>query len=131
MNATAQGAARQIPDQARERATPLDARTMRETALRALGGAAESLPPDDLDSVTQALRGMLLLLVPEVTEAAGRYPKGDVARVGALAAVEEAQRRLRARPVAAGSPWALRYTRRLARAVMALMDHYVHLGGEG
>ncbi|MFD8011260.1 DUF6415 family natural product biosynthesis protein [Streptomyces sp. NPDC058955] len=129
MNATAQGAAEQVPDQVHERAIPLDVRAMRERALGALGEAAESLPTDELDSLIQALRGMLMLLIPEVVTAAGRHPKGDMPRICALAGVEEASRRLRTRSVPAASPWALRHTRRLARSVLALTDHYVNLGG--
>ncbi|MFH8716239.1 DUF6415 family natural product biosynthesis protein [Streptomyces zaomyceticus] len=126
MNATAQGAAEQVPEQT----MPLDVQTMRATALRLLGDDAERLPLEELDSLTQALRGMLMLLLPEVTAAADRHPKGDMPRVCALVGVEEAWRRLRTRSVPAASPWALRHAQRLARSVMALTDHYVNLGGQ-
>ncbi|MEU9855696.1 DUF6415 family natural product biosynthesis protein [Streptomyces sp. NPDC047974] len=126
MKAAAHTAAKQVPD----RTDPLDARRMRETARRALGEGAEALSPEQSDSLTQALRGMLMVAIPEVTAAADRYPKGDMPRICALAGVEEASRRLRARPVRADSPWALRHAQRLARSVMALTDHYVNLGGQ-
>ncbi|MFD3992756.1 DUF6415 family natural product biosynthesis protein [Streptomyces sp. NPDC058583] len=125
MNATAQGAAEQVPVQT----IPLDVQTMRETALRVLGEGADALSMDDVESLIQALRGMLRLLLPEVTAAANRHPKGDIPRVCALLGVEEAERRLRTRHVPAASPWALRHARRFARSVMALTDHYVNLSG--
>ncbi|WP_443079879.1 DUF6415 family natural product biosynthesis protein [Streptomyces sp. P9-A4] len=83
-----------------------------------------------MDSLTQALRGMLMLLLPEVTSAADRHPKGDMPRICALVGIEEAWRRLRPRSVPAASPCEpLRHAQRLARSVMALTDHYVNLGG--
>ncbi|MFD4376599.1 DUF6415 family natural product biosynthesis protein [Streptomyces sp. NPDC058486] len=127
MNATAHGAAEQVPEQT----IPLDLQTMRETALRALGEGADDLSENDVESLIQALRGMLMLLLPEVTAAADRHPKGDLPRVCALAGIEEASRRLRNRHVPAASPWALRQAQRLARSVMALAGHYVNLGGRG
>ncbi|MEU2507976.1 DUF6415 family natural product biosynthesis protein [Streptomyces sp. NPDC007863] len=125
MNATARSAAEQVP----ERAIPLDVKTMRETARRALGEGAGTLSPEELDSLTQALRGMLMLVIPEVTAAADRHPKGDMPRICALVGVEEASRRLRMRAVSGASPWALRHTQRLARSVLALTGHYLDLGG--
>ncbi|MFE5547660.1 DUF6415 family natural product biosynthesis protein [Streptomyces sp. NPDC056534] len=168
MNATAHGAAEQVPEQT----IPLDLQTMRETAQRALGEGADDPPMDAVESLIellqnghdrvtavyvgagccrsseagqsrravhplesrlkkliQALRGMLFLILPEVTAAAGRYPKGDMPRVCALVGIEEAWRRIRTRHVPATSPWALRQAQRLARSVMALTDHYVNLGG--
>ncbi|KAA6218935.1 DUF6415 family natural product biosynthesis protein [Streptomyces filamentosus] len=125
MNATAHGAAEQVPEQM----LPLDLQTMRETALRALGKGSENLSQEELDSLTRALRGMLALAIPEVTAAADKHPQGDVPRICALVGVEEASRHLRARPVPAASPWAPRQAQRLARSVMALTDHYVNLGG--
>ncbi|MFF2774642.1 DUF6415 family natural product biosynthesis protein [Streptomyces sp. NPDC058052] len=125
MNATAHGAAEQVPEQT----IPLDLQTMRQTALKALGEGADDLPMDAVESLIQALRGMLLLLLPEVTAAAGRHPKGDMPRVCALVGIEEAWRHLRTPYVPAASPWALRHAQRLARSVMALTDHYVNLGG--
>ncbi|MGW4780723.1 DUF6415 family natural product biosynthesis protein [Streptomyces filamentosus] len=125
MNATAHGTAEQVPEQT----IPLDLQTMRQTSLRALEKGSDDLSREDLDSLTQALRGMLMLAIPEVTAAADRHPKGDMPRICALVGVEEASRHLRARPVPAASPWALRQAQRLARSVMALTDHYVNLGG--
>ncbi|MFF5501323.1 DUF6415 family natural product biosynthesis protein [Streptomyces roseolus] len=125
MHATVRSAAEQVPGQA----DPLDVQRMRETARRVLREGAETLSPEELDSLTQALRGMLMLVIPGVTAAADRYPKGDISRVCALVGVEEASRRLRTRPVPTDSRWALRHVQRLARSVMALMDHYVNLGG--
>ncbi|WP_435060537.1 DUF6415 family natural product biosynthesis protein [Streptomyces sp. bgisy060] len=125
MNATAHGTAEQVPEQT----IPLDVQTTRQTALRALRKDSENLSQEELSSLTQALRGMLMLAIPEVTAAADRYPQGDMPRVCALVGVEEASRHLRARSVPADSPWALRQAQRLARSVMALTDHYVNLGG--
>ncbi|MEU8616476.1 DUF6415 family natural product biosynthesis protein [Streptomyces sp. NPDC048623] len=121
MNATAQSSL--------EQTAPLDVQSMRETARRLLGEDVESLPVEEVDSLTQALRGMIMIAIPEVAAAADRYLKGEIPRVCALVGIEEAKRRLRARPVPAMSPWALRQAQRLARSVMALTDHYVNLGG--
>ncbi|MFE9039899.1 DUF6415 family natural product biosynthesis protein [Streptomyces sp. NPDC007818] len=125
MDAIAHGAPEQVPGQT----IPFDAQTMRQTDLRALGERAESLPEEEVESLIQALRGMLFLLLPEVTAAADRHPKGDVPRVCALVGIEEASRRLRTPHVPAFCPWALRHAQRLARSVMALTDHYANLGG--
>ncbi|MFC9794349.1 DUF6415 family natural product biosynthesis protein [Streptomyces sp. NPDC127584] len=125
MNATAHGAVEQVPEQT----IPIDVETMRETARRALGKEADGLSENDVESLIQALRGMLFLLLPEVTAAADRHPKGDAPRVCALVGVEEASRRIRIPYMPAASPWALRHAQRLARSVMALTDHYLNLGG--
>lgn len=113
-----------------EQTIPLDVRTMREAALRALGDDAERLSEEDVDSMTQALRGMLMLAVPEVTAAAGRLPKGDIPRVCALVGIEEATRRLGMESRIHTPQAALRHAQRLARSVMALTDHYVNLRGQ-
>ncbi|MFD6244930.1 DUF6415 family natural product biosynthesis protein [Streptomyces roseolus] len=126
MNAIAHDTAGQVP----ERTIPLDLQTMRETALRVLGEETDDLSVVDVESLIQAFRGMLMLLLPEVTAAADRHPRGDMLRVCALVGVEEASRRLRIPYAPSASPWALRHAQRLARSVMVLTDHYVNLGGQ-
>jgi hypothetical protein len=102
---------------------------MRETAHRVLGPdtAPDAVPPvgDELDALTAALRGHLEQLGPEVEQAAERLPKNSPTRAVALACVGEARGKLRAPELgfvvlADG----VMYTRRLARVLAALCDHY-------
>ncbi|MGW3374313.1 DUF6415 family natural product biosynthesis protein [Streptomyces hydrogenans] len=126
MNATAHDTVGQVP----ERTIPLDLRTMRETALGVLGEETDDLSAVDVESLIQAFRGMLMLLLPEVTAAADGHPEGDMLRVRALGGVEEASRRLRTRTRRPASSWALRRAQRLARSATVLTDHRVDLGGQ-
>jgi hypothetical protein len=102
---------------------------MRETAHRVLGpdNAPEATPPagDELETLTIALRGHIELLAPEVEEAAGRLPESSPTRAVALACVAEARGKLRAPELSfAGLGGGVMYTRRLARVLAALCDHY-------
>ncbi|MEV6326176.1 DUF6415 family natural product biosynthesis protein [Streptomyces sp. NPDC051909] len=45
---------------------------------------AQSLSVGEVDSLTQALRGMIMIAIPEVAAAADRHLKGDIPRVCAL-----------------------------------------------
>ncbi|MEU2358767.1 DUF6415 family natural product biosynthesis protein [Streptomyces misionensis] len=106
---------------------PPDIATMRETAALLLGPEREpnALPPvpENLDTLTLALRGHLELLIPEVEQRARQLPKDSAVRYCANAYVGEARGKLQAGP----SP---RYggeaghARRLARVLRALCDHY-------
>ncbi|MFF7485659.1 DUF6415 family natural product biosynthesis protein [Streptomyces luteogriseus] len=108
---------------------PPDLEKMRESAGMVLGpdSAPEAVPPagDELDTLTAALRGHLELLGPEVEQAARQLPKDSPTRAGALACVGEARGKLRAPElgfvVLVGG---VIYTRRLARVLAALCDHY-------
>ncbi|MFD5227407.1 DUF6415 family natural product biosynthesis protein [Streptomyces qaidamensis] len=108
---------------------PPDVATMRETAYRILGpdNASDAVPPagEELETLTAALRGQLELLAPEVEEAAGRLPEGSPTRANALACVGEARGKLRAPELGfVMLTGGVMYTRRLARVLAALCDHF-------
>jgi hypothetical protein len=108
---------------------PVDVETMRATARRLLAEDAEPPMPDELETLTLTLRGMIMLAVPEVETAAGRLPEDDVPRYCALACVGEARMRLDLEP-GHGLPAGIAHAQRLARSVNALCDHLENLGGE-
>ncbi|MGW7498571.1 DUF6415 family natural product biosynthesis protein [Streptomyces luteogriseus] len=108
---------------------PPDLEMMRESAGIALGpvSAPEAVPPagEELDTLTAALRGHIELLAPEVEQAAGRLPENSPTRACALACVGEARGKLRAPELGfVMRTGGVMYTRRLARVLAALCDHY-------
>lgn len=107
---------------------PLDIETMRESARRLLAGDAIQPGPDELDTLTLTLRGHMELLAPEVEAVAGREPKDSIPRYCALACVGEARGKLRAGQ-GAGADGGVTYTRKLARSLNALCDHWENLNG--
>ncbi|WP_435215949.1 DUF6415 family natural product biosynthesis protein [Streptomyces sp. bgisy034] len=107
-------------------ALPADVATMRDTVNRLLDpdGAADALPPtgEELQTLTDTLRGHLEVIAPEVEQAARALAPGAV-RHSVLGCTWEARSRLEAQPSSrTGGPVA--YARRLARALNALCDHY-------
>ncbi|MFI5976985.1 DUF6415 family natural product biosynthesis protein [Streptomyces sp. NPDC051452] len=112
--------------------SPVDVRTMRETARLLLGpdAAPDGLPPSagELEVLALALRGHLALLIPEVEQAAERVGRGSVAGYGALSCAWEARSRLEAQP---GRRYggAVGHARRLARVLNLLCDQYESLTG--
>ncbi|MFD5156591.1 DUF6415 family natural product biosynthesis protein [Streptomyces hawaiiensis] len=108
---------------------PPDIATMRETAHGVLGpdNAPDALPPagEGLATLTATLRGHLEVLLPEVEQAAKQLPENSMTRTGAMYCVVEARGKLRA-PELSFAPLSgsVMYSRRLARVVAALCDHY-------
>ncbi|MFE3326799.1 DUF6415 family natural product biosynthesis protein [Streptomyces sp. NPDC059176] len=106
-------------------ADPLDFVTMRVTARRVL---EMSEPRPQLDELTVAMRGMVHLLVPELSTLVASQPPGDgparVAQIG----MEEAWRRLTT-PPGFGPDAAYRQAQKLARSVLSLCDHVENLAG--
>lgn len=105
---------------------PVDLETMRATARRLLAENAEPPMPDELETLTLQLRGMIMLTIPEVETAAGRLPKDDIPRACALACIGEARMRLGLEP-GRTLPAGIAHAQRLARSVAALCDHYENL----
>jgi hypothetical protein len=105
---------------------PPDIETMRDSARILLTEGAEVPAPDELDTLTVALRGHIQLLIPEVAAAAAREPKDSIPRYCALACIGEARNKLRL-----GSdgtpPIRLSAARKLARVLNALCDHHENL----
>ncbi|MGW4021609.1 DUF6415 family natural product biosynthesis protein [Streptomyces sp. NPDC005009] len=114
------------------RTTPVDTATMRDTVNRLLDpdAVSEALPPtgDELQTLTETVRGHIELLAPEVEAAARKLKPGSIHRYTVLGCVWEARSRLEAQPSPrfGGAPG---YARRLARALNALCDHYETLTG--
>jgi hypothetical protein len=104
---------------------------MRATAALALGpdDGPDALPPGAAEMVTleRTLRGHLELLIPEVERGAGPRPK-DVQTYCALACVGEARRKLGVTPKPTPES-RVAHTRRLARSLNALCEHYERLCG--
>lgn len=113
------------PDPTETAATPPDVATMRDAVRQLLG---ESAPPDAdrLDTLTLQVRGHIQLLIPEVEKVTERLPEDDIPRYCALACLGEARRKLSLK-AAPGLASELAHTRRLARVLNALCDHYESL----
>lgn len=110
-------------------APPVDIDTMRHSISQLIGPDAQSPAGDTLDTLHHLLRGHLQLLIPEVEQAALQRDAEDVPRYCALASVREARARLRLLPAQSGAHSTLAHTRRLARRLAALCDHYETLTG--
>ncbi|MFF8990076.1 DUF6415 family natural product biosynthesis protein [Streptomyces sp. NPDC014983] len=106
---------------------PADVRTMRATVRRLLAEDAELPSAEELETLTLQLRGHLMVLIPEVDTAAGRWPDDDVPKVCARTCIGESRMRLNLEP---GStlPAGVAHAQRLARSVGALCDHLENLG---
>jgi hypothetical protein len=113
----------------RRQADRPDIAVMRETVQILLDPDAVALPPttDELETLTQMIRGHLELLIPEVEQSVRRLKKDSIPRYCALACVGEARGRLRASPIRRFGV-EVGYARRLARTLNALCDHYENLG---
>lgn len=107
---------------------PLDIETMRGSARRLLAEDAELPTADELKTLTLALRGHMMLLIPDVEDAAQALPEDDIPRACALACVGEARMRLGLEP-GATLPGGIAHAQRLARSVNALCDHVENLEG--
>lgn len=107
---------------------PPDIATMRSTADRILASDAKPISPEDLETLRIAMRGQIELLIPAVQGLAVGFPKGNIPRECALAGAREASMRLRL-GVGGSSPVRMSVSMKLARAVVALCDHYENLGG--
>lgn len=107
---------------------PPDIETMRESARILLAEGAELPAPDQLNTLTVALRGHIQVLIPEVAAAAAAEPKDSVPRYCALACIGEARNKLR---LGDDDTLAIRVSvaRKLARVVNALCDHHENLNG--
>ncbi|MFH9938537.1 DUF6415 family natural product biosynthesis protein [Streptomyces murinus] len=106
---------------------PVDILTMRATARQMLAEDAELPSAEQLDILTLRLRGLLIVLIPEVEEVASRWPDGDVPKMCARACIGESRMRLNLEP-GATLPAGIAHAQRLARSVNALCDHYENLG---
>ncbi|MDQ0934769.1 DUF6415 family natural product biosynthesis protein [Streptomyces turgidiscabies] len=107
---------------------PPNAQVMRASALRLLSQDAEPPAADELATLTMMLREHMELLIPEVAVIAGRLPEDNIPRYCALACVGEARGKLRVGP-GPGAGGDVEYTRKLARSLNALCDHWENLGG--
>ncbi|WP_215456317.1 DUF6415 family natural product biosynthesis protein [Streptomyces sp. ATCC 21386] len=120
MNATA-------PNHQSETA-PLDIETIKSAAQDVITNGAKIEDVDELETIILLLRGMIMLLIPEVEADLARYAKSNTAAVGARAGVQEA--RIRAHAVPGSSiPELVGHAQRLARGVLALIRHHEKLGG--
>ncbi|MHB9757180.1 DUF6415 family natural product biosynthesis protein [Streptomyces sp. BYX5S] len=108
---------------------PLDVVTMRTAAHRLLAEDAEAPAAEELDTLTVALRGMIMLAAPEVLSLASALPADDVPASCARIGVGEARGRLTVTP-RPGLHAGIAHARRLARSVVAMADHYESLRGK-
>ncbi|MBK3564711.1 DUF6415 family natural product biosynthesis protein [Streptomyces sp. MBT62] len=81
----------------RRQAVRPDITVMRETAQILLDLDAVALPPtpDELETLTQMIRGHLELLIPEVEQSVRRLKRDSIPQYCALACVGEAREKLR------------------------------------
>ena len=105
---------------------PVDISAMRDMARRvlALGEATPLL--EDLERLTEILRGHVQLLVPEIRALIRTQSSGDLHAGIAQVGVDEAWRRLHTtRGFGPGA--AYRHAKKVALSVCSLCDHYEHL----
>ncbi|KPI08942.1 hypothetical protein OK074_3466 [Actinobacteria bacterium OK074] len=108
---------------------PMDVTTMRETTSRLLADDAELPAADKLNDLILLCRGHLMLLIPEVEQAALRLPQDDRHRIEALTGIAQARRRLDLVPDAR-LPAEVAHAKRLAHSVDCLLRYLENLGGE-
>jgi hypothetical protein len=109
---------------------PVDIATMREVIGRLVPPSeVQPLAFDEVDTVTEQLRGSVNLMIVEVQALAVVLPKDDIPRYVAFACIAEARGRLERIGGTPGRYEALVYARRLARTLNALCDHYETLTG--
>ncbi|MEV0220326.1 DUF6415 family natural product biosynthesis protein [Streptomyces sp. NPDC050704] len=101
---------------------PVDVATMRALVDRLLEEDAEPPTREELRTFTLQLRGHLMLLIPEVEDSTRTRAADDGVRVGALAGVGEARRRLDQLP-SWGLLGEIKHALMLARSVRALCEH--------
>jgi hypothetical protein len=107
---------------------PVDVETMRETTTRLLADDAELPTPDGLRDLILLCRGHLMLLIPEVEQAAHVLPDDDWHKIEALAGIAQARRRLDLVPDVR-LPAEAAHAKRLAHSVDCLLAHLENLGG--
>ncbi|MFI9585389.1 DUF6415 family natural product biosynthesis protein [Streptomyces sp. NPDC052236] len=106
---------------------PLDTAAMRAAAGRLLGPVAELPSCEELEPLTLLYRGNLMLLIPEVEQAAKALSQNDAPRACAMACIGEARMLLNREP-GAGLPAQIAHAQHLARCVNALLDHLENQG---
>lgn len=99
---------------------------MRATARRLLAEDAEPPSPEELETLTLALRGHMMLLIPAVEDAAQSLPEDDVPRACALACIGSARMRL-GQESSRNLPADIAHAQGLSRSVNALCDHVENL----
>ncbi|MGR4847896.1 DUF6415 family natural product biosynthesis protein [Streptomyces sp. LARHCF252] len=107
--------------------TPVDIQTIRQTAQDVITDGAKIEDSDELETIIMLLRGMIMLLIPEVETATGWFPKSDIPAICARACVGESRMRIRLE-VGGNIPQLVGHAQRLARSAQALADHYENLG---
>ncbi|MGW6271201.1 DUF6415 family natural product biosynthesis protein [Streptomyces sp. NPDC055060] len=103
--------------------------TLRATARRLIGEAADVPAPEELDALTLTLRGHIMLTIPKVESAARKLAEDAVPRACALACIGEARMKLGTEPPP-GRPAAIAHAQKLARVLNALVYHFESLGGD-
>ncbi|MCX5234618.1 DUF6415 family natural product biosynthesis protein [Streptomyces prunicolor] len=106
---------------------PVDIGMMERTAQEVISDGAKIEDSDELDTVVMLLRGMVMLLVPEIEEALGRFPKSHTPAISARAGIQEARNRIAYVP-GTNLSQLVSHAQRLARSVLALTRHYKALG---
>jgi hypothetical protein len=110
-----------------ETSTPASVTSMRVAAEWFLD--QRTLPRhESMKLYSRDFSGFIEQLIPDVEELAASHPESDVPSRVALAAVDEARRRLH-EPEAPGLLGEMERVKRLARSVVALCDHSVILTG--
>jgi hypothetical protein len=105
-----------------DEAMALDVRAVRAVTSRLLAEGASPPSEADLPELLRQLRGYIVIAIPDVERAAGRYATSDIPRRCAEAGVGEARRALDAVPMAGFA-----FAQRLARVINALLDHHRNL----
>ena len=122
-NGTAKRTADSTPEQ-----LPLDVETIKSSAQDVISDGAKIEDSDELETIIILLRGMIMVLIPEVENDVAQYPKNHCPAIGARAGIQEARNKSHVIP-GSSIPQLIGHAQKLARCVLALIRHHETLGG--
>ncbi|MEU4484625.1 DUF6415 family natural product biosynthesis protein [Streptomyces purpurascens] len=106
----------------------MDIETMQQAAQDVVDNGAKITDADELETIILLLRGMIMVLIPEVEKGLAEHPKNHTPSICARAGITEARTRAHIVP-GSDIPQLVGHAQRLARGVLALIRHHRKLGG--
>ncbi|MFJ3619601.1 DUF6415 family natural product biosynthesis protein [Streptomyces iakyrus] len=106
----------------------MDIETIQQAAQDVIDNGAKITDADELETIILLLRGMIMVLIPEVEKGLAEHPKNHTPSICARAGITEARTRAHIVP-GSDIPQLVGHAQRLARGVLALIRHHRKLGG--
>ena len=122
-NGTAERTADSTPEQ-----LPVDIETIKSSAQEVITDGAKIDDPDELETIIILLRGMIMVLIPEVESDLAQHPKNHTPTIGARAGIQEARNKAHVVP-GSSIPQLVGHAQKLARCVLGLIRHHENLSG--